>query len=489
MTARTAAAPAWLALGALVVLTCGAPARAQGMPGMGQEPDFTNLGVTGARGEVSGAAVVVREVSPGTPAAAGGLQPGDEVVGAGGKALQAGSPDPIAQLWAEIDRVEQSKKRVPLALRVRRGGKELDVELRLAQLGPCSKTCPTKCKRCDQVVKAGLAYLARSQAPNGSFPTTLGGKTGLVVVTSLGGLAFLAAGASPQPGSPLGRAADYVLSHANVAEKGGLSLGAQWNQENWEHAYALIFLSEVARRTKRRDVDAKLSELGKKLLETQEASGGWGHGPGGPNALGYVELEIVSNYALLGLGCARRQGVELDAAKLEKALTWVVGTSNGDGGVGYSHRQGQQGFGDPGRTAGALVAFQALGQRSHPFFAKMASFTLARLGKLTEGHVSPAMHLVAGAMATHLLGKQEWRQYLDAYRLRIQGARRPDGSFAATPTHESQSLRNNTDRTVGPCWTTASYVLILCLDRDKLSFLDGKDAGGSGSKGRVRTGG
>jgi hypothetical protein len=482
----------------LCALFAALPALGQGFGFGKQKADLTNLGVIGARGEASGSSVNVREVLPQGSAAAAGLQVGDEIVGANGRAFTAGTPDAIHQLWREIDRSEASKKKnKPLTLNVRRGGGETELKLRIARLGPCAKSCPKKCKRCDKVVKQGLAFLAKTQAGNGAFPTTLGGKTGLVVVTSLGGLAFLAAGQSPQPGTPLGRAIEYVLKHANVKERGGMggfggAGGGNWNQENWEHAYALMFLAEAARKTRRGDLKNKVAELVAKLGQNQAASGGWAHGPGGPNALGYVELEIVSNYALLGMGAAKRLGIELEPEKVSRAMSWIVGTSKGDGGVGYSQRQGQKGHGDPGRTAGALVAFASLGHKSHPFFTKMSNFFLGRMGHLAEGHVSPAMHLLSGAMGAKVLGKKAWKAFMNTYRLQIMGARRPDGSFASTPTKESKSMRNNTDLTVGPRWTTATYVLILCLDRGKLPYLlGGKDTGSKKKKRkkkRVRTG-
>ena len=73
----------------------------------------------------------------------------------------------------------------------------------------------------------------------------------------------------------------------------------------------------------------------------------------------------------------------------------------------------------------------------------------------------------------------------DLFRLHIMSYRKPDGSFSATPTTESKSMRSNTDITVGPRWTTATYVLILSLEDDNVPYLiDGKAK--SSSKGRMR---
>lgn len=460
------------------LLALGPPAAAQGLPGRAQAADLVNLGVIGARGELVGGVLHVREVLEGGAAARAGLAPGDQLLRAEGQELSG--EEGITRLYAAIDALETGRKRAALTLEVRRGGSETELEVPLARLGKCSGS-PAKCKHCDKIVKAGLNFLAQTQAGNGCFPTELGGKTGLVVVTSLSGLAMLSAGVSPKPGTPLGRAVDYVLKNALTKDTNGFGRGGggNWNQENWEHAYALCFLSEVANKTRRPDLKVKVKELSETLLETMESSGGWAHGPGGPNALGYLELEIVSNYALLGLGAARALGVELDEAKLAKAMAWIEETASADGGVGYSPRQGQRGFGDPGRTAGALVAYAALGQQRRPFFGKMADYLGRNLTKLTEGHVSPAMHLLAGAMATEVLGSSARKAYRQAYRLHILGQRRPDGSFASTPTQESRQLSNNTDLSVGPRWTTATYVLILTLERGNLPLLlEGKAQGG-----------
>jgi hypothetical protein len=487
----TQLAPLLLVLGA-------APALAQAVPpGLGGAPeDFYNLGGLGLGVDIHGASLTVRKVLPGSPAGAAGVQEGDEITAVAGQPLVAPPPSsgmgmlggapparggPVEQVVAEVERCEAQRKRTPVVLKVRHGGAERDVEVEVQRLGPHARTCPARCKKCQAIVQAALQFLARQQQSDGHFPTELGGKTGLVVVTSLSGLAFMAANAGLEPGGPVDRATTYVLAHVGAAESspfggmggGGMGGGANWNQENWELGYGLMFLCEVEKRTRRPDVKEKCAELVARLQRNQEQSGGWAHGPGGPNALGYLELEIVGNYALLGLGAAHRLGLDVDADKVEKALAWIESTSSGDGGVGYSPREGQKGFGEPGRTSGALLAYAALGQTRRPFFERMVSYLEHNLARLPQCHVSPCMHLLAGAMASKLLGGRVWDEYMDTFRLHIMAARRPDGSFASTPTEETQSLHSNTDLEVGPCWTTATYALILSLPDAKLPALLG----------------
>jgi hypothetical protein len=491
--------PAWTLPAALLAACLAfAPgqAEAQRNPFGQRAEDLVNLGILGGGADVQGTEVHVRRVDAGGPAAAGGLQVGDVILGAGGKAFQkapggASVGGPVEQLTRAVEAAEGSRKKKPVVLTIRRGGTEQQLEVAVKKIAAHSRSCPSKCKKCDKVLEAGVAFLAKTQSPNGELATDLGGKTGKVVVTSLGGLAFLAAGVSPAKGSPVDKAAGYVLTRAGKEEASpfgrmGGGGGGNWNQVNWELSYALMFMAEMARKTKRPEYKAKCQELVKILEINQEASGGWAHGPGGPNALGYVELEIMSNYALLGMGAARKVGAELDEEKLAKALKWIEATTSGNGGVGYSTRQGQKGHGDAGRTAGAIAAFVALGQEKSPFFKKMAGFYQANMAKLPEGHVSPAQHLLAGAMGAHVLGKGVWKQYWKTYRTHVMAARKPDGSFASTPTKESKSMRNNTDLTVGPRWTTATYVLILALNQEKIPYLLGEEGKGGRKSGKTR---
>jgi Family of unknown function (DUF6288) len=472
----------------LLVVPC-FPALAQ-FPGSPPE-DYVNLGALGVGVEADGAQLTVRRVYEG-PAQQAGLREGDRILGVGGDALDARAP--ALAVVAAVERCEGARRRTPVTLTVSRGGRQLELEVPVQRLGDHSRSCPSRCDKCEQIVRSGLEFLASQQASDGSFPTDLGGQTGKVVVTSLGGLAFLAAGASPDRDGPLGRALEYVLRHVGQPDRtmGGMGAGGMgggnWNQENWELGYGLMFLAEMARRTRRQDVLAKCQELVVRIERNQEESGGWAHGPGGPNALGYLELEIVGNYLLAGLGAARSLELEVDTDGVARALEWIVGTSPGDGGVGYSQRDGQR-FGDPGRTAGAIVAFAAVGQSRHAFFGRMVDSFQGHMEELPNGHVSPAMHLLAGAMASRLLGDRPWRAYMDAFRLHVMQARKPDGSFASTPTQESQMMRNNTDAQVGPCWNTATYVLILSLaeGEERLPLLLGGGGSGGGSR-RPRTG-
>lgn len=428
----------------------------------------TNVGPLGFAAKAEARSLSVRSLVSGGPAEKAGIKSGDTVTGVDGRPF-TGAPDAAIAIVMACEAAElQAKKDASVTLTV--NGKE--VKVTFAPTGKHATSCPKKCKKCDKVVQQGVGFLLAQQKPDGSFPTDLGGKTGKVVVTSLSALALMSAGGAD---AAVDKAASYVLAKCGAADDSGLKLGGggggNWNQENWELGYGAIFLGEYARKTKRPDVKAKLFELAKRIEAQQEASGGWAHGPGGPNALNYLELEIVSNWSLMGLGAAKRNGYALDKTKLEKALSWVEQTTRGDGGVGYSPRSGQKGFGEAGRTSGAIAGFAAVGQKQSPFFEKMVGFYRGKMTTLGSGHVSPWMHMTSGAIAAYILGAKDWQSYVDTYRPQLFAARKADGSFAAIPTAESDMLHSNTDATVGPCWTTASAVLILSLSNERVPLL------------------
>jgi hypothetical protein len=101
----------------------------------------------------------------------------------------------------------------------------------------------------------------------------------------------------------------------------------------------------------------------------------------------------------------------------------------------------------------------------------MNNFYRRNMKKLIGGHVSPCMHLCAGALAAKIGGPKIWKQYWSLFRDDIMSARRFDGSFSARPTRESRQLQSNTDRGEGYAWITAHYTLMMQADRNPWKLL------------------
>ena len=367
----------------------------------------------------------------------------------------------LAFLEEAIEQAE-AKKHKKLLLGLFRGDKRESVEVTLPTLGAHSRSCPKDCKKCRTILRRSLTYLVQVQSGEGYWDSGSGGTNGKVAVTSLAGWA-LAAGARlgvSGGGEAVKKAVSYVLR--NAGREPMLSridpAKGNWSQVNWALAYGTIFLCNIHGRRMPAKVRSKVADLVGQLAKNQEASGGWAHGPGGPNALGYLELEIVSNQALLAFHLARRAGIQVPQEALEKGVRYVLACTSG-GGVAYSTRPGQAGHGDPGRTAGAWLALDLLGMG--PKRATMVKFFIRGLEELPRGHVSPVMHITAASLACYRHGKGTTRRFWQSYRPYIMVSRTTAGAFGARPTRETRVLKSNTDRNMGPYWTTANLALAM----------------------------
>jgi hypothetical protein len=107
---------------------------------------------------------------------------------------------------------------------------------------------PDQWQRLDGAVDRGLAFLAKNQAADGSFPTS---SIAQPAVTSLCVMAFLSRGHQPGKGpygAALERAIDYVLDMQN-ASNGAIMpaqfIGATTNCGSYSHGIAGVMLAEV----------------------------------------------------------------------------------------------------------------------------------------------------------------------------------------------------------------------------------------------------
>jgi hypothetical protein len=291
---------------------------------------------------------------------------------------------------------------------------------------------------------------------------------GAVVQASLAGLCWLGGGSDLEAGpykDNVRRAAEFVVSHVDgmggPTRPGG---GPSWDQSNWGWAHAAIFLGELCQRTPTEEFRAALLRMGKELAQRQEASGGWAHGPGGPNALGYLELNIVSGLALTGLGLARQGGYDVPQTVIDKAEAFLIASSAGDGGIGYSERPGQAGQGNIGRTAAAWLGYVGLGLGKRPWCRKMEGFVRRYAGDILGGHASLMQHVMLAGVAAHALGADARKSYWETARRDLVLARAPDGSFQPRPWAETRSTGSNGDVSFGEVWSTCAWTLPLVTD-------------------------
>lgn len=405
--------------------------------------------------------LIVEILFPGGPAEKAGIEVGDRIVGIAGRKFKDGSLGPIAEA---IVKAEAGDGKVALSVqRENAGSRKVTIELptsgRQAQK-------PTEGPGRQALLDGALKWLAEHQEQDGGFRETLSGSNGAVVQASLAGLAWLSGGSDLDAGpyrENVTKALEFVRTTLPTIESAVPSAagGPSWNQSNWGYAHAALFLGELAHRTNDQKVRELLVECGRTLAERQEASGGWSHGPGGKNALGYLELNIVSGLALWGIGLARQVGYEVPDKVLENAEEYLKRSSSGDGGIGYSHENGKSGQGNIGRSAAAWLGYVNLGLGKNAWGKKMSGFVKKNAGDLLGGHASLMQHILLGGVAAHAQGGEAAKKYWAMAQRDLILARSPDGSFQPRPWHETLGMGSNTDVTFGEVWTTAAWAIVL----------------------------
>jgi hypothetical protein len=460
------------------------PARAAA-PSFGQGKRQASSADAGSMADVGPNRLLVEIVFPDGPAARAGLVVGDVIVGAG-RAFKDGS---LAPLSAALIKAESGKGKGMLGLRVERGGegKAEKVDVPIPQGGK-EAAKPHEGAARQALFEKAAAWLAAEQQSSGGFAETLSGANGAVVQTSLAGLTWLAGGSDLENGpykDNVKGAMEFVIANVGVdrfrggggggggtSDEAAVPTEPSWDQTNWGYAHAAIFLGELHQRTSTDELKSALIECGRTLARRQEKSGGWAHGPGGKNALGYVELNIVSGLALCGIGLAGQAGYEVPEEVIAKAEEYLSTSGGGDGGVAYSDKGGQRGQGNIGRTAGAWLGFRDLGLGSSKWTKKMGKYVSSHAGETFGGHASLMQHVLLAGVAAHAQGGKARASYWEKNVEELTIARAPNGSFQPRPWHESLSIGSNSDVSFGQVWTTAAWAIVLgCEPSDERTGL------------------
>lgn len=202
-------------------------------------------------------------------------------------------------------------------------------------------------------VKKGLKFLARHQNDDGSFGR--GSYSRNVAICAIGGMAFMAGGATPGRG-PYGRqvarCVQYLL--ANKQESGFITVGeAASHGPMYGHGFATLFLAECYGMTPDSTIRESLVEAVDLIVETQNEDGGWRYKPAP------AEADIsVTICQIMALRAARNAGVYVPNETVDRCIDFVKRSQNPDGGFMYMLQGGPSAF---PRSAAGLVALYSAG--------------------------------------------------------------------------------------------------------------------------------
>lgn len=204
----------------------------------------------------------------------------------------------------------------------------------------------------DRAIQLGLAWLAKSQNADGSFGSAT--YRGNIAVTSLAGLAFMAAGSSPGRG-PYGAQIDRALLYVmeNTSPSGFIAVpAAATHGPMYSHGFGALFLAEAYGMTHRPEIREKLQKSVRLIIDTQNIEGGWRYQPVKRDADLSVTICQIN-----ALRAARNAGIYVPMETVENCIRYVKQSQNPDGGFRYMLQGGASSF--PRSAAGVVALYSA----------------------------------------------------------------------------------------------------------------------------------
>jgi hypothetical protein len=328
--------------------------------------------------------------------------------------------------------------------------------------GPGGKVNPSPNKPAgtDAAVKKSLDVIAAIGGDWGPPVTTYKDPPGPVLFASVCGLAMLASGKGSGSGeyaNAVNQTADYVAANIMKPNQSGS------DQTNWSVTIGCIFLAEAYKANESSSYKSAMAAAASSLAgHRMTSAGGYCHSADEiPNTLDYMELEIMSNLAVLGMAGAKACGCSVDAAGFSRACGYIEGCTASNGGVYYSHTLAAPSVHLSGSGVWACYIAGHDGKRE-----AMADYVRANMGKAHLGHGSACMGYLGVALGCIYCGQSEWDSFVSQYFQRILSHQGSDGFF---PMFDGDG-QSPGDR-CGKYYRTGMYALILQLDLGHLHFI------------------
>lgn len=309
----------------------------------------------------------------------------------------------------------------------------------------------------DKSVNRALAYLAKVQRDDGSYPAQLDRNVG---VASLATMAYLSKGYTPEVGpyaKQIDRGVDFVL---DGAQKNGLIAGpGRSHGPMYSHCIATLMLSEVSGMVgpgRQKRIDKVLAGALRLILDAQKVPkvapfvGGWRYQPHSRDA----DISLTG-WALMALRSGRGNGAQVPKEAIDLALKFVLRCRVKDG--GFAYQPGRDDSGVP-RTGTALLALELAGRHRDKICLDAGKYILERLPKrFGGGNFYYGVYYCSQGMFQ--LGDAYWTRFAAAMYPIMLKFQKEDGSWPAGSGSAAQA---------GPVYSTSMSVLAMTVSYRQL---------------------
>jgi len=304
----------------------------------------------------------------------------------------------------------------------------------------------------------------------------------------------------------LGQVERRLEDPANLPARHGAVSSSRLVQYTWPVAMAGLFFGELAERRGSARAGRHAARALAILKDAQHESGGWGHGrvqdagneekgargrdgpfagldlPVRAGGGGYPPTLIAAaNMSAIAVGLlAARPGAKAgNTVKRARAYYAAARLDNGSFSYDPSQRQAGRAKTNAGRTAGALYAMHCLGMARGDGFARSVAYLDEHFAFIPEGHGSPCLNMMHGALCCRMLGKKHWKRFKDAFGARLSEAQDDDGCLACICENKAFGVTCDSKQRVGGiaaftngqnAYTTALHTFVLLLDRGELKL-------------------
>ena len=297
----------------------------------------------------------------------------------------------------------------------------------------------------EKAIQRGLAYLDRTQAPDGTWRNNGSYGAYPAAMTALALTALLASGSTSTQGPHAQAVRKGVEAVIRSQQQTGLLTAPNEQRSMYGHGFSMLALAEAyggeGSVATRRRIHRVLTKAAQLTQRSQSTKGGWNYTPTSRGDEGSVTIT-----QLQALRACRNAGIKVPKSVIDRAVGYIRNSQCSDGGIAY--RAGQRGSSRPSISAAAICSLYSAGVYEGPMIDKLLPYVKQRVPpSLGGGHAYYTQLYMAQGM--WLAGEEHWKGYGPKMFQLLLPKQSADGSWA--------------DGRVGSTYSTAIACIILQL--------------------------